>query len=93
MGVLRLNESLNPDRNYFINELLQNYINAAISYAESYQKKPEHFYSENIISPTPEQAIIMLVSYFYESRDGGTGGFFQIMFRPVSKFGIQSTRF
>ena len=26
--------------------------------------------------PTTEQAVIMLVSHFYESRDGSTGGFF-----------------
>lgn len=26
--------------------------------------------------PTTEQAVIMLSSYFYESRDGSTGGFF-----------------
>ena len=26
--------------------------------------------------PTTEQAVIMLASHFYESRDGGTGGFF-----------------
>ena len=25
---------------------------------------------------TPEQAVIMLASHFYESRDGSTGGFF-----------------
>ena len=27
--------------------------------------------------PTTEQAVIMLSSHFYESRDGSTGGFFQ----------------
>lgn len=26
--------------------------------------------------PTTEQAVIMLTSHFYESRDGSTGGFF-----------------
>ena len=26
--------------------------------------------------PTTEQAVIMLASNFYESRDGSTGGFF-----------------
>jgi hypothetical protein len=26
--------------------------------------------------PTTEQAVIMLASHFYESRDGSTGGFF-----------------
>jgi uncharacterized phage protein (predicted DNA packaging) len=57
-------------------ELLQMYINAALSYAESYQKKPQGHYSENPMPPTTEQAVIMLVSHFYESRDGSTGGFF-----------------
>lgn len=57
-------------------ELLQNYINAAVSYAESYQKKPENYYTENPMNPTTEQAVIMLASFFYESRDGSTAGFF-----------------
>ena len=26
--------------------------------------------------PTTQQAVIMLASHFYESRDGSTGGFF-----------------
>ena len=57
-------------------ELLQLYITAAVSYAESYQHLPEGWYSENAMPPTTEQAIIMLSSHFYESRDGSTGGFF-----------------
>lgn len=56
--------------------LLQSYILAAVSYAESYQHVPEGFYSENAMPPTTEQAVIMLASHFYESRDGSTGGFF-----------------
>ena len=58
------------------NEILQEFINSAISYAESYQHIPAGFYSENAMSPTTEQAVIMLASHFYESRDGSTGGFF-----------------
>ena len=57
-------------------ELLKGYITAAISYAESYQHIPENYYSENPMPPTTEQAVIMLASHFYESRDGSTGGFF-----------------
>ena len=57
-------------------ELLKMYITAAVSYAESYQHIPENFYSENSMPPTTEQAVIMLASHFYESRDGSTGGFF-----------------
>lgn len=56
--------------------LLSSFITAAISYAESYQKKPEGFYQDNPMHPTTEQAVIMLSSHFYESRDGSTGGFF-----------------
>lgn len=58
------------------NELLKMYITAAVSYAESYQHIPENYYSENPMPPTTEQAVIMLASHFYESRDGSTGGFF-----------------
>lgn len=57
-------------------ELLQTYITAAVSYAESYQHIPAGYYTENAMPPTTEQAVIMLASHFYESRDGSTGGFF-----------------
>lgn len=57
-------------------ELLQSYILAAVSYAESYQHLPEGYYDANTMPPTTEQAVIMLSSHFYESRDGSTGGFF-----------------
>ncbi|MFC0475608.1 head-tail connector protein [Robertmurraya beringensis] len=56
--------------------LLSGFITAAVSYAESYQKKSEGFYQETPMHPTTEQAVIMLSSHFYESRDGSTGGFF-----------------
>lgn len=57
-------------------ELLKGFIRAALSYAESYQHIPEGTYSENAMPATTEQAVIMLSSHFYESRDGSTGGFF-----------------
>ena len=57
-------------------ELLNSYITAAVSYAESYQHIAEGYYSENAMPATTEQAVIMLASHFYESRDGSTGGFF-----------------
>ena len=57
-------------------ELLESFISAAVSYAESYQHVSEGYYSENVMPPTTEQAVIMLASHFYESRDGSTGGFF-----------------
>ena len=56
--------------------LLVNYITAAISYAESYQHVEQGYYTDNPMSATTEQAVIMLSSHFYESRDGSTGGFF-----------------
>ena len=56
--------------------LLSGFITAAISYAEGYQKKPDGYYEGNSMHPTTEQAVIMLSSHFYESRDGSTGGFF-----------------
>ena len=57
-------------------ELLEGYITAAVSYAESYQHIAEGYYSTNAMPATTEQAVIMLSSHFYESRDGSTGGFF-----------------
>ena len=56
--------------------LLQSYITAAVSYAESYQHLSAGWYAEHDLPPTTEQAVIMLSSHFYESRDGSTGGFF-----------------
>lgn len=57
-------------------DLIGDFIIAAVSYAESYQHIPEGFYEENPMPATTEQAVIMLASHFYESRDGSTGGFF-----------------
>ena len=54
-------------------ELLRGYIAAAIDYAEGYQKIK---YGEKALPPATEQAVVMLSTHFYESRDGGTGGFF-----------------
>ena len=57
-------------------ELLQQYIAVAVSYAESYQHLTAGTYEAAAMPPTTEQAVIMLASHFYESRDGSTGGFF-----------------
>ena len=57
--------------------LLTRLIDAAVSYAESYQHLTEGTYTvPSVMSPTTEQAVIMLASHLYESRDGSTGGFF-----------------
>lgn len=57
-------------------DLLKGFIRAAVSYAESYQHIVAGSYEENAMPPTTEQAVIMLSSHFYESRDGSTAGFF-----------------
>ena len=56
--------------------LIERFITAAVAYAESYQHISEGYYKENTMPATTEQAVIMLASHFYESRDGSTGGFF-----------------
>jgi hypothetical protein len=66
--------------------LLLRLIAAAVSYAESYQHLPAGYYfgsgtegesgEASRFPPTTEQAVIMLVSNWYESRDGSTAGFF-----------------
>jgi hypothetical protein len=59
-------------------DLLRSYIRASLSYAESFQHIPAGTYADGGVAmpPTTEQAVIMLSSHFYESRDGSTGGFF-----------------
>ena len=57
-------------------ELLISYISAAISYAEGYQHLDEDYYKSHDMTERTKQAVIMLSSHFYESRDGSTGGFF-----------------
>ena len=66
--------------------LLNNFISAAVNYAESFQHLPAGYYQGSSAEgesgeasrfpPTTEQAVIMLASHFYESRDGSTGGFY-----------------
>ena len=54
-------------------ELLRDFIRSAINYAEGFQKRK---YNRGKMPASTEQAVIMLSSHFYESRDGSTGGFF-----------------
>ena len=56
--------------------LLLGHIAAAVSYAETYQHRKNGHYKKAAMPPTTEQAVVMLASHFYESRDGSTGGFF-----------------
>ena len=51
--------------------LLGDIIRAALDYAEGYQKT-----KHEKLPPSTEQAVVILSSHFYESRDGSTGGFF-----------------
>ena len=55
------------------NALIRGFILSAIDYAEGYQKRS---YKHEKMPPATEQAVIMLSSHFYESRDGSTAGFF-----------------
>jgi len=70
-------------------DLLENFIKAATNYAESFQHIPAGSYGDGnknnanesgvavrVMPPTTEQAVIMLASHFYESRDGSTAGFY-----------------
>jgi hypothetical protein len=57
-------------------ELLKGIIRAAVYYAETYQKIPKGTYNRRVMPPTTEQAVILLSSHYFESRDGSTAGFF-----------------
>lgn len=56
--------------------LITDLIASAIDYAEKYQHLGIGYYQNNPMSETTKQAVIILTSHFYESRDGSTGGFF-----------------
>jgi len=53
--------------------LLLGLIAAAIDYMETYQKVK---HGRKSLPPSTEQAVIILATHWYESRDGSTGGFF-----------------
>jgi len=57
-------------------DLITRFIISAVDYAESFQHKKNGYYNKRKMSPSTEQAVIMLSSHFYESRDGSTAGFF-----------------
>lgn len=56
--------------------IISSYIAAAISYAEGYQHLEGGYYTAHEMSEMTVQAVVMLASHFYESRDGSTAGFF-----------------
>lgn len=55
--------------------LIETLVGAATSYAVAYQHLDDGHYEHVEMSGTTRQAIIMLASHFYESRDGSTAGF------------------
>lgn len=73
LGKVKTNLILEHDQD---DALLQSFIAAAVNYAESFQHIPTGTYKKKRMPPTTEQAVIMLSSHFYESRDGSTGGFY-----------------
>lgn len=56
-------------------ELIANLVVAATSYACSFQHLPGDYYEAHEMPGPTRQAIVMLASHFYESRDGSTAGF------------------
>lgn len=56
-------------------QLLAVLVQAATSYATSYQHLPTGHYHVAAMSEATRQGIIMLATHFYESRDGATAGF------------------
>jgi uncharacterized phage protein (predicted DNA packaging) len=56
--------------------ILTSMIVSAINYAEGFQNRATGYYANNDISPATTQAIILLASYFYETRDATGGTFF-----------------
>ena len=56
-------------------ELIAHLVAAATSYATAYQHLPGDYYETREMPGSTRQAIVMLASHFYESRDGSTAGF------------------
>ncbi|MDO5747977.1 MAG: head-tail connector protein [Actinomycetaceae bacterium] len=56
-------------------QLIVTLVQAAASYACSYQHLPDDYYETHEMSGATRQGIVMLATHFYESRDGATGGF------------------
>jgi hypothetical protein len=50
-------------------------IESAIDYAESYQHKKQGYYADNDMRASTRQAVVLLVTFLYESRDAGTAGY------------------
>ena len=57
-------------------EFLEGRILAAVDYAAQWQHRGAGYYDNHPMPRSTRQAVIMLASHWYESRDGSTGGFF-----------------
>ena len=56
--------------------ILSMHVQAAMDYAGKFQHKDDSYYNTHDMTPVTTQAVVMLASFYYESKDGGTGGFF-----------------
>ena len=72
LAKLKANLVIEHDRD---DEILTQHLNAAMDYAGKFQHKNNAYYSTHRMSPSTLQAVIMLASFYYESKDGGAGGF------------------
>ena len=73
LAKLKANLVIEHDRD---DEILTQHLNAAMDYAGKFQHKDLAYYKTHRMSPSTLQAVIMLASFYYESKDGGAGGFF-----------------
>ena len=51
------------------NSLLSGFIESAVTYAETYNHVSKGTYALGELSPNVEQAVILLVSYYYDFKD------------------------
>lgn len=56
--------------------LLQHFVEAALSYAAGYQHIPPNTYETSGMSDATKQAVVLLATHMYESRDASTAGVF-----------------
>lgn len=66
--------------------LIAHVVGAATSYATSFQHHPHGYYEHHGMSGATRQAIIILATHFYESRDGATAGFWNT--QPTATSGV-----
>ncbi|MEX3505465.1 head-tail connector protein [Corynebacterium sp. LK2510] len=72
VGLVKANLILTHDED---DDLIGSLVGAATSYATAYQHLPDGHYNSEPMSGTTRQAIVLLATHFYESRDGSTAGF------------------